>query len=258
MCTASAYDVESLAAAVFAHSATTHSRWPLHHCRSALEYEPWRAYWSLPRVCLRSEEHDGSSAGEAQCLGPVVLQAGLVVQTGVVRAQRDHDDIAEGRGIGPRLQQRQPRRSARLIARDACVVQHQRPATVTLNAALPAVGERSPTLAVDRGGATDAGERTDRQRLGTCHQRVADHGDLTAIRAAGTDAEVAGARGRSGCLGELPARHRVSRACCRDANHALEVRHRGGGSRAVEAVDRECASGDGVELTLQFGDLSGR
>ncbi len=36
MCTASTYDPESLAAAVLAHSATTHSRWPLHHCRSAL------------------------------------------------------------------------------------------------------------------------------------------------------------------------------------------------------------------------------
>ena len=35
-CTASTYDAESLAAAVFAHSARTHNRWPLHHCRSAL------------------------------------------------------------------------------------------------------------------------------------------------------------------------------------------------------------------------------
>ena len=181
---------------------------------------------------LRGEEHDGSSAGQAQGLGPAAQPTGLLVQTGVVRAQPDHDDIAEGTGIGPRLQYRHLMVHTFDRQVCVCVVQHQRPAPCRVRRGIASRTRATPTLL-----STAAAQPTRERALMVSASAPAINespttANVTAIRAAVTDGGEAGESVGGGRLGKPPACHRVSGACRGDADHGLVVLHRGGCSGA--------------------------
>ncbi len=227
MCTASTYDAESLAAAVFAHSATTHSRWPLHHCRSAPEYEPWRAYWSLPARACVVRNTTGRPPARRRASAQLFCQRDFsyrpesfvpnATTTTSPRAAASAHDFSNVSPDGAHVSLPGMRASYSISGR--------RPSRSTRHCQ-PYASDRPPSPSTAAAQPTRESALT-RQRLGAGHQRVADHGDLTAIRAAGTDGGVADDCGGGGRFGEPPARHRVSRACRGDADHGLEVLHRG-------------------------------